>query len=85
MALEGVTHTLGREGASKNVLVNTVRPGVIDTDFHRKFPKDMSRRTAMIPMQRLGRPEEVADLVFYLGSENNTFITNDTITIAGGE
>jgi len=84
-ALEGITKTLAREGAECNVLVNTVRPGVIDTDFHRKFPKDMRKRIAMIPLKKMGTPEDVADIVYYLGSEKNSFITNEIITVAGGE
>ena len=84
-ALEGVTRTLAREGAAGNVLVNTVRPGVIDTDFHRKFPKDMTKRTELIPMGRLGTADEVAEVVVFLGSERNTFVTNETLAVAGGE
>lgn len=84
-ALEGITKTLAKFGAEYNVLVNTIRPGVIDTDFHKKFPKDMKARIDMIPMKRMGWPEEVADLIYYLGSDKNTFITNEVIAIAGGE
>lgn len=85
LALEGLTKTLAREGAKDNILVNTLRPGVIDTQFHKKFPKDMKKRVAMIPVKRMGKPIEIADMAFYLGSENNSFITNEVITIAGGE
>ena len=84
-ALEGVTRTLAREGAISNILVNTVRPGVIDTAFHKKFPKDMTKRIEMIPFKRMGKPEDVAEMVYYLGSEKNNFITNETIAVAGGE
>ncbi len=85
LALEGVTKTFAREGAIDNVLVNTIRPGFIDTDFHIKFPKNIKKRVSKIPMKRIGSPFEVAELVYYLGSEKNTYITNETITIAGGE
>lgn len=85
LALEGLTMTLAKEGARHNVLVNTVRPGVIDTDFHKRFPKDMKRRIDMVPLKRIGMPEEIADMAYYLGSEMNTYITNETITVAGGE
>jgi len=84
-ALEGITKTLSKEGASCNVLVNTVRPGVIDTDFHKKFPKDMQERIKIIPLKRMGQVEEVADMVFFLSSDKNTFITNQTIGVSGGE
>jgi 3-oxoacyl-[acyl-carrier protein] reductase len=84
-ALEGLTKTLAREGATYNVLVNTVRPGVIDTEFHKKFPKDMKSRIEMIPVKRMGTADDVADMVYYLGSDMNKFITNEIVTVAGGE
>lgn len=84
-ALEGVTKTLAREGARYNILVNTIRPGVIDTGFYKKFPKDMKRRIAMIPLRKMGAPEDIADMAYYLGSERNDFMTNEIVTMAGGE
>jgi 3-oxoacyl-[acyl-carrier protein] reductase len=84
-ALEGITLTYGRDGAQGNVLVNTVRPGVIDTHFHKKFPKNLTNRINLIPMKRLGYPDEVAALVAFLGSEDNTYITRQTIAVSGGE
>ncbi|MFH1593912.1 MAG: SDR family oxidoreductase [Candidatus Omnitrophota bacterium] len=85
LALEGVTKTLAKEGARHNILVNTIRPGVIDTRFHKKFPKDMKKRVAMIPLQKMGSPKDIADMAYYLGSEKNNFITNETVTVSGGE
>lgn len=85
LAVEGMTRTLAREGAKYNVLVNTLRLGVIDTDFHKKFPKDMEKRISMIPMQRMGTAKEAAEMAFYLGSEKNSFITNEIVTVSGGE
>lgn len=84
-ALEGLTRSLARQGASDNVLVNTLRPGLVETDFHSRFPKDMTRRVAMVPMRRMASPEEVARSAYFLGSEENTFTTNATLTVAGGE
>lgn len=85
MALEGLTKTLAREGAKDNILVNTLRPGVIDTRLHKKFPKNMKERIALIPMRKMGKAEDIAKMVFYLGSDQNEFITNEVITVAGGE
>jgi 3-oxoacyl-[acyl-carrier protein] reductase len=84
-ALEGVTKTLSRDGAAKGVLVNTLRPGVIDTDFHKKHPKDMAARIALIPMRRMGEASEVARIACFLGSDDNTFITNEIVAVSGGE
>jgi len=83
--LEGITRTLAREGASKGVLVNTVRPGVIDTSFHEKYGKNLQARLELIPAKRMGTTDDVAKMVFYLGSEVNTFITGQTIAVSGGE
>lgn len=86
LALEGITKTLAKEGAQYNVLVNTVRPGLIDTEFHKKFPKkNMKTRIALIPMKKMGTPKDIADIVYYLGSDKNNFITSEIITISGGE
>ncbi|GMT49375.1 MAG: beta-ketoacyl-ACP reductase [bacterium] len=84
-ALEGLTKTLAKEGAEHNVLVNTIRPGVIDTDFHKRFPKDMMKRMNMIPMKKMGSANDIAGMIYYLGSDQNKFITNEMVTISGGE
>lgn len=83
-ALEASTKSLAREGASYNILVNAIRPGVTDTSFHVKAGKNLAKRIDMIPLKRMANPSEIADLVYYLCAEN-TFITNEIITIAGGE
>ena len=85
LALEGLTKTLAKDGARYNVFVNTIRPGVINTGFYKKFPKNMKERIAMIPAGKMGSSEDIAKMVYYLGSEENNFITNEIITIAGGE
>jgi len=84
-ALEGLTKTLAKEGAKYDVLVNTIRPGVIDTNFHKRFPKDMKDRINKIPIKKIGIPEDIAGVAYYLGSGENKYITNETVTIAGGE
>ena len=83
-ALEGATRTLARENASSNICVNTIRPGVFDTTFHAKIGKNLSKRISKIPAKKCGQPEEMAELVFYL-CHSNTFMTNQTLTIAGGD
>ncbi|MBD3426563.1 MAG: SDR family oxidoreductase [Candidatus Omnitrophica bacterium] len=84
-ALEGITRTLARDGAGSNVLVNTLRAGVIDTPFHKKYPKDMKKRISMIPVKRMGTPRDIAKLAFFLGSDENEYVTNEVVTVAGGE
>ena len=84
-ALEGLTKTLAREGAGHNILINTVRPGMIDTNMHKLFPKNLEERIRLIPLKKMGRPQDIAEMVFYLGSEHNQYITNEIMTVAGGE
>lgn len=83
--LEATTASLARFGAPHGVLVNTVRPGVIDTPFHGKFRKDMVARVAKIPLKRMGRPEEVARMVAFLAGPGGDFITGQTLSVTGGE
>lgn len=83
--MEGITRTLSRAGAEYGVLVNTVRPGVIDTPFHGKYPKDMQARIQMIPSKRMGSAEEVAEFIHFLGSDLNTYVTGETVAVSGGE
>ena len=72
--------------AANNVLINTVRVGVTDTRIHKvDMEKDMSQRVSMIPMGRMATPDEIAGVVCWLGSEQNSFITGQVITAAGGE
>ncbi len=85
--LEALTRTLSREGAEAGICVNTIRPGAVDTDFHKNIGRSdqqLEERRRRIPMNRLGRPQEIADMVFHLCAQNN-FATNQTITIAGGD
>ena len=83
--MEGITLTLAREGAAHGVLVNTIRPGVIDTPFHKKFQKDMKKRLELNPARRMGTAKDVADMIYYLGSNANNYINGQTVAISGGE
>ena len=67
-----------------NVLVNVVRIGVTNTDSMRKTLK-LNPRQKLIPMGRAASPEEIANHLIWLNSSENTFITNQVISISGGE
>jgi 3-oxoacyl-[acyl-carrier protein] reductase len=81
--LIGATRALALECASRGVTVNAVAPGVIESDMSAgAFPPERIR--ALVPMQRAGTPEEVADLVTFLASERAGYITGQVIAVAGG-
>ncbi len=79
------TKALAKELAPSNIQVNAVACGVIDTDMNRKHlsDEDLAELSAEIPMDRLGRPQEVAELVVRL-SEAPEYLTGQIITIDGG-
>lgn len=81
-ALIGVTKALAQETASRNVTVNAVAPGFIETDMTKDLPKDQLK--SLVPMNRFGKPEEVASLVAYLCTEEAAYITGEVVSINGG-
>ena len=81
-ALIGATKSLALETAARNVTVNAVAPGFIDTDMTKELPQDELKQ--LVPMKRFGRPEEVAALVRFLLSDNAAYITGEVISINGG-
>lgn len=83
-SLEALTTGLSRVGASKNVLVNAIRPGCILTRMQLERP-DLEQRTNMIPLKRMGTEAEVSSLVEYFLSDRASFVTNQVITVSGGE
>ena len=78
----GATRSLAQETASRNVTVNAVAPGFIETDMTKDLPQEQLK--AMVPMKRFGKPEEVAELVGFLCSDNAAYITGEVISINGG-
>ncbi|MDR2357307.1 MAG: 3-oxoacyl-ACP reductase FabG [Oscillospiraceae bacterium] len=81
----GMTKTLAIELGPKNITVNAVSPGLIESDMTAAMPKEAyDANIAAIVLHRVGKPEEVASLVSYLASEDAGFITGATININGG-
>jgi 3-oxoacyl-[acyl-carrier protein] reductase len=80
-----MTRGLAKE-LGPHIRVNSVCPGMIDTDFHNTFTKDEVRRhvAGITPLKREGSSEDVANLVAYLASEEAAFITGANIDINGG-
>lgn len=84
-ALNGFTKSLAKELGSRNITVNSVAPGFIETDMT-SYLDDSAKNDLIetIPLKRLGRPEDVAELVLFLASEEASYITGQTISIDGG-
>ena len=81
-ALIGATKALAQEVAPRNITVNAIAPGFIDTDMTKDLPVDELCKT--IPVGRFGTPEEVAALVAFLASDEAAYITGEIININGG-
>lgn len=83
--LIGFTKSLAHEVASRNVTVNVIAPGFIDTDMTRVLPEQQRQLLLnQIPMKRLGQAEDVANVVSFIASEQASYITGQTIHINGG-
>lgn len=81
----GFTKTMARELASRNITVNAVAPGVIETEMTDKLnEKQKEQLLATVPMKRMGKPEDVARVVAFLCSEDANYITGQVIAIDGG-
>lgn len=81
----GFSKSLAREVGSKNITVNTIAPGFIDTDMTRALPEaQRAALTEQIPLKRLGSPEDIAKTVTFLASEGGAYITGQTLNVNGG-
>ncbi|MBK8132019.1 MAG: 3-oxoacyl-ACP reductase FabG [Gammaproteobacteria bacterium] len=81
----GFGRALAKELGSRNITVNTVAPGFIDTDMTRELPAaNRDAMLASIPLGRLGQPEEIAAVVVFLAEEGGAYITGETIQVNGG-
>lgn len=83
--VEGFSRALAREVGSRNITVNAVAPGFIDTDMTRELPE--AQREALltqIPLGRLGQAEEIASVVGFLAGDGGAYVTGATIPVNGG-
>ncbi|MDD5668650.1 MAG: 3-oxoacyl-[acyl-carrier-protein] reductase [Candidatus Omnitrophica bacterium] len=80
-----LSKTAARELASRNITVNAVAPGFIQTDMTAKLPDDLKQKMmAQIPLAKLGQPEDVANVCLFLASADADYITGQTIVVDGG-
>ena len=85
--IHGFTKALALEVARKNVTINTISPGYIGTKMVTAIPREIldTKILPQIPVNRLGKPDEVAGLIIYLCSEEAAFVTGANISINGGQ
>lgn len=81
-ALLGATKALAQEVAPRNITVNAVAPGFIQTDMTKELPEDELKK--LIPVGRFGKPEEVAAVVAFLASDAAAYVTGEVINVNGG-
>lgn len=87
-AVEGLTKSAALEAAPFGIRVNAIAPGPVQTALLDRFASSDERKNALaggIPLGRLGRPEEIADAIVFLGSEKAGFITGQILDVNGGK
>ena len=83
--LIGLTKAVAKEFASRNILVNAIAPGFIETDMTNAMtPEARSSLTASIPLERLGTAKDIASMVAFLASEHASYITGQVLVVDGG-
>lgn len=81
----GFTKSVAKELASRNILANAVAPGFIETDMTDVLSDAVKESIhSQIPLKKMGKAEEVANAVYFLGSEENTYITGQVLNVDGG-
>jgi 3-oxoacyl-[acyl-carrier protein] reductase len=84
-ALQGFTRTMAKELGRKNVRMNCIAPGYIDTDMMRAVGEEiLSRMVKGIPAQRLGDPDEIATIAVFLSTDDSSWVSGQTIFASGG-
>lgn len=81
----GLTKTTAKELASRNILVNAIAPGFIETEMTAELPEDLKQgMLTQIPLAKLGQPEDIAKAVAFLASDDANYMTGQTLHIDGG-
>jgi len=83
--LIGFTKSLAREVASRQITVNAIAPGFIQTDMTDELTEDQQKAImSQVPMERLGQAQEIANAVLFLASDSAAYITGETLHVNGG-
>jgi NAD(P)-dependent dehydrogenase (short-subunit alcohol dehydrogenase family) len=81
----GLTRTLALELARYSIRVNAIAPGFVDTEMARAVPEDVRERVVKaIPLRRMARPEEIANVALFLASDESSYITGQVLVVCGG-
>jgi 3-oxoacyl-[acyl-carrier protein] reductase len=81
----GFTKSLAREVASRNITVNAIAPGFVDTDILKAMsPETLAAAVKMVPLGRKGKPEEIAYATAFLASDQAAYITGQVLGVDGG-
>lgn len=84
-AVIGFTKAIAKELSSRNINVNCIAPGYIDTDMTNRLDEKIKAAfVEMIPLKRIGKPSDVANLVLFLASEESDYITGQVVCVDGG-
>ena len=80
-----MTKCLAKELAGRNVTVNAIAPGYIDTEMTAVLPEKVKEAVlAQVPLKRMGKPEEIAEMAAFLASDRAAYVTGQTIMVDGG-
>ena len=83
--LIGLTKALAQEMGSRGITVNAVAPGYIETDMTKELPEEVKQKIlALVPLARIGKPDDVAAAVKFLASEDGGYITGQVLAVNGG-
>ncbi len=84
-AIDGFTRTLALESARKGITVNSIAPGMIETDILKTIPADiMEQKIKSVPANRMGQPSEIASVASFLASDDSSWVTGNCILACGG-